>query len=184
MGLDPQKDNISIQAIGDSTVIAQSLASGIIDGAALDRLQSARLQGQGVKVLYDLGKIPLPSSPFMASEAFIQKSPQTVENLIKALIEASAIMRAQKERGVAILQKYLKTDRQLAELGYKYLLEDLTPYTFVTTKGLKTAQDVIALRDPKITKFNVEELLDQRILSKVVKSGYVEEIERKYKLRS
>ena len=184
MGLDPQKDNINIQAIGDSTVIAQSLASGIIDGAALDRLQSARLQGLGVKVLFDLGKIPLPSSPFMSSEAFIQKNPQTVENFIKALIEASAIMRSQKERGVAILQKYLKADRQLAELGYKFLLEDLTPYTFVTSKGLKTAQDVIALRDPKITKFNVEELLDQRILTKVVKSGYVEEIERKYKLRS
>ena len=29
MGLDPQKDNISIQAIGDSTVIAQALATGI-----------------------------------------------------------------------------------------------------------------------------------------------------------
>ena len=184
MGLDPQKDNINIQAIGDSTVIAQSLASGIIDGAALDRLQSARLQGLGVKVLYDLGKIPLPASPFMSSEAFIQKSPQIVENFIKALIEASAFMRAQKERGVAILQKYIKADRQLAELGYKFLLEDLTPYTFVTAKGLKTAQDAIALRDPKITKFNVEELLDQRILTKVVKSGYVEEIERKYKLRS
>jgi len=183
MGLDPQKDNINIQAIGDSTVIAQSLASGIIDGAALDRLQSARLQGLGIKVLFDLAKIPLPSSPFMASEAFIQKNPQTVENFIKALIEASAIMRAQKERGIAILQKYLKTDRQLAELGYKFLLEDLTPYTFVTVKGLKTAQDVIALRDPKIAKFNVEELLDQRILTKVAKSGYVEEIERKYKLR-
>src|SRR5688572_30316409 len=105
MGLDPQKDNINIQAIGDSTVIAQSLASGIIDGAALDRLQSARLQALGVKVLFDLGKIPLPSSPFMSSEAFIQKSPRTVENFIKALIEASAIMRSQKERGVAILQK-------------------------------------------------------------------------------
>ncbi len=183
MGLDPQRDNIHIQAIGDSTVIAQSLASGIIDGAALDRLQSARLQGLGIKVLFDLAKIPLPSSPFMASEAFIQKNPQTVENFIKALIEASAIMRAQKERGVAILQKYLKTDRQLAELGYKFLLEDLTPYTFVTVRGLKTAQDVIALRDPKIAKFNVEELLDQRILTKVVKSGYVDEIERKYKLR-
>ena len=183
MGLDPQKDNINIQAIGDSTVIAQSLASGIIDGAALDRLQSARLQALGVRVLFDLGKIALPASPFMCAEAFIQKSPQTVENLIKALIEASAIMRAQKERGVAIVQKYLKADRQLAEMGYKFLLEDLTPYTFVTVKGLKTAQEIIALRDPKIAKFNVEELLDQRILTKVVKSGYVEEIERKYKLR-
>jgi NitT/TauT family transport system substrate-binding protein len=183
MGLDAQKDHINIQAIGDSTVIAQSLASGLIDGAALDRLQSARLQALGVKVLFDLGKIALPASPFMCAEGFIQKSPQTVENFIKALIEASAIMRAQKERGVAILQKYLKADRQLAELGYKFLLEDLTPYTFVTVKGLKTVQEIIALRDPKIAKFNVEELLDQRILTKVVKSGYVEEIERKYKLR-
>src|SRR5574341_447072 len=183
MGLDPQRDNINIQAIGDSTVIAQSLASGIIDGAALDRLQSARLQGLGIKVLFDLSKIALPSSPFMCAEAFIQKNPQTVENLIKALIEASAIMRAQKERGLAILQKHIRVDRQLAELGYKFLLDDLTSYTFVTVKGLKTAQDIISLRDPKISKFNVEELLDQRILTKVVKSGYVEEIERKYKLR-
>ena len=183
MGLDPQKDNISIQAIGDSTVIAQSLASGIIDGAALDKLQSARLQTLGVKTLLDLSKIALPSSPFMCAEAFVQRNPQTIENFVKAMIEASAFMRANHERGVALLQKYIKVDRQLAELGYKFLLNDLTSYTFVTPKGLKTAQDIIALRDPKIRNFNVEELLDQRILTKVVKSGYVEEIERKYKLR-
>jgi hypothetical protein len=93
-------------------------------------------------------------------------------------------MRANRERGVTLLQKYIKVDRQLAELGYKYLLDDLTSYTFVTGRGLKTAQDIIAMRDPKIRNFNVEELLDQRILTKVVKSGYVEEIERRYKLRS
>ena len=184
MGLDPQKDNISIQAIGDSTVIAQSLASGLIDAAPLDKLQSVRLQGLGIKVLLDLRRIALPSSPLMSAESFIQKNPQVVENFIKALIESSAVMRAQKERGVAVLQKYLKVDRALAETGYKILLEDLTSYTFVTVKGLKTAQDIVALRDPKIAKFNVEEVLDQRILKKVVESGYVEEIERKYKIRS
>lgn len=184
LGLDPQKDNINIQAIGDSTVIAQSLASGIIDAAPLDKLQSSRLQGLGVKVLLDLTtRIALPSSPFMSTESYVQKNPQTVESLIKALIEASAIMRSQKERGVAVLQKYLKLDRALAETGYKFLLDELTPYTFVTPKGLKTAQEVIALRDPKIRQFNVEDLLDQRILEKVVKSGYVDEIERKYKLK-
>jgi NitT/TauT family transport system substrate-binding protein len=184
MGLDPQRDNINIQAIGDSTVIAQSLATGIIDAAALDKLQSVRLQGLGIKVLYDLSRIPFPSSPFMSAEAYIQKNPQAVENFIKALIEASTIMRAQKEKGLAVLQKHIKVDRQLAEIGYKNLLEDLTPYTFVTVKGLRTVQEIIALRDPKIAKFNVEDLLDQRILTKVVKSGYVEEVERKYKIRS
>ena len=49
LGLDPQRDNINIQAIGDSTVIAQSLATGIIDAAVLDKLQSIRLQGLGIK---------------------------------------------------------------------------------------------------------------------------------------
>ena len=184
MGLDPQRDNINIQAIGDSTVIAQSLASGIIDGAALDKLQSLRLQGLGIKVLLDLSRIAFPASPFMSAEAYIQKNPQVVENFIKALIEASTIMRAQKERGLAVLQRHIKTDRQLAEIGYKNLLDDLTPYTFITVKGLKTVQEIIALRDPKIAKYNVEDLLDQRILTKIVKSGYVEEIERKYKIRT
>src|ERR687896_531040 len=83
MGLDPQKDNINIQAIGDSTVIAQSLASGIIDAAALDKLQSVKLQGLGIKVLFDLSRIPFRSSPFMSAEAFIQRNPQVVENFIK-----------------------------------------------------------------------------------------------------
>ena len=184
MGLDPQRDNINIQAIGDSNVIAQSLATGIIDAAALDKLQSTRLQGLGIKVLYDLSRIPFPSSPFMTTESFIQKNPQIVENFIKALIEASIFLRAQKEKGLAILQKHIKTDRQLAEIGYKNLLEDLTPYTFITVKGLKTVQEITALRDPKIAKFNVEDLLDQRILQKIVQSGYVEETERRYKIRS
>jgi NitT/TauT family transport system substrate-binding protein len=184
MGLDPQRDNINIQAIGDSNVIAQSLTTGIIDAAPLDKLQSLRLQGLGIKVLLDLSRIPFPSSPFMSAEPFIQKNPQVVENFIKALIESSTIMRAQKERGLAVLQKHIKTDRALAEVGYKNLLEDLMPYTFISVKGLKTVQEIIALRDPKIAKFNVEDLLDQRILKKVVESGYVEEIERRYKIRS
>ena len=183
MGLDAQRDNINIQAIGDSTVIAQSLATGIIDAAPLDKLQSVKLQGLGIKVLLDLSRIAFPSSPLMSAESFIQKNPNVVENFIKALIEASTMMRSQKERGLAVLQKHIKVDRPLAEIGYKNLLEDLTPYTYVTVKGLRTVQEIIALRDPKIAKFNVEDLLDQRILSKVVKSGYVEEIERRYKLR-
>jgi NitT/TauT family transport system substrate-binding protein len=184
LGLDPQRDNINIQAIGDSTVIAQSLATGIIDAAALDKLQSLRLQSLGVKVLLDLSRIAFPSSPFMSAESFIQKNPQVVENFIKALIEASTIMRAQKERGLAVLQRHIKADRALAEIGYKNLLEDLTAYTFISVRGLKTVQEIIALRDPKIAKYNVEDLLDQRILKKVVQSGYVEEIERRYKIRS
>ena len=126
----------------------------------------------------------VPGAGNMGAESFIEKNPQTVEKFIKALIEASTIMRAQKERGLAVLQKHIKTDRALAEIGYKNLLEDLTAYTLTSVKGLRTVQEIVALRDPKIAKYNVEDLLDQRILKKLVDSGYVEEIERRYKIRS
>ena len=82
----------------------------------------------------DLSRIALPSSPYMGAEALIQKNPQPLENFVKAMIEASAMMRAQKEKGHAVLQKYIKTDRQVAEIGYKPLLDDLTPYTFVPSR--------------------------------------------------
>ena len=98
-------------------MIAQSLATGIIDAAPLDKLQSVKLQGLGIKVLLDLRRIAFPSSPFMSAEPFIQKNPPVVENFIKALIESSAIMRAQKERGLAVLQKHIKADRALVETG-------------------------------------------------------------------
>jgi NitT/TauT family transport system substrate-binding protein len=47
MGLDPQRDNIAIQAIGDSTVIAQSLASGIIDSGCIGQTAVGEASGAG-----------------------------------------------------------------------------------------------------------------------------------------
>ena len=73
MGLDPQRDNVSIQAIGDSTVIAQSLASGIIDGAALDKLQSARLQTLGVKAVARLEQDTPAFKPLHVRRGFCAK---------------------------------------------------------------------------------------------------------------
>jgi ABC-type nitrate/sulfonate/bicarbonate transport system substrate-binding protein len=74
LGLDPQKDNINIQAIGVSTVIAQSLATGIIDAAPLDKLQSVKLQGLGITVLLDLSRVAFPSSQLMSASRLSKKS--------------------------------------------------------------------------------------------------------------
>jgi hypothetical protein len=46
-----------------------------------------------------------------------------------------------------------------------------TPLWLAKEEGIFAKQEIIALRDPKIAKYNVEDLLDQRILTKIVKSG-------------
>jgi ABC-type nitrate/sulfonate/bicarbonate transport system substrate-binding protein len=72
MGLDPQRDNINIQAIGDSTVIAQSLTTGIIDAAALDKLQSvASGAGNQSAIRFETGSFSL--QPFHERGVFHPK---------------------------------------------------------------------------------------------------------------
>jgi NitT/TauT family transport system substrate-binding protein len=126
MGLDPQKDNINIQAIGDSTVIAQSLASGIIDGAALDRAVRAAAR-RGSKSCSTSADRSAFSSPFMVSRRLYSEEPADRGELHQGAHRGERDHARAERARQAVLQKHLKTDRQLAELGYKFLLEDLTP---------------------------------------------------------
>ena len=78
----------------------------------------------------------------------------------------------------------------LVEQGIELLAQDGVRVVMLTGDSRTTAQavarkdqEIVALRDPKVMKFNVEELLDQRILTRVVQSGYVDDLERKYKIR-
>jgi len=94
-------------------------------------------------------------------------------------------MRAQKERGRLRRSAETHRDGQSARGGRIQKSScGSDGLHFYQSKGLENGTGIIALRDPKMAKYNVEDLLDQRILKKVVESGYVEEIERRYKIRS
>ena len=92
LGLDPERDKIAIIAAGDQTVLAQAVASGTIDATVLDGVQSRPLAGKGLSILAELDKTNLPilSSSIVAREPYIQKNPQMVENVLRAVIEGAA----------------------------------------------------------------------------------------------
>jgi len=47
LGLDPERDKITILAVGDQNVMAQALEAGTIDATVLDGVQSQRLIASG-----------------------------------------------------------------------------------------------------------------------------------------
>src|SRR5918992_5623616 len=112
LGLDAERDKISILAVGDQNVLAQALETGTIDATVLDGVQSRRLASLGFPTLVDLNKYNLPilSSGFVMRESNIQKNPQLAENLMKAVIEGAAfsLSMSQKPSTLKILQKYLR----------------------------------------------------------------------------
>ena len=60
LGLEPNRDKMTVLIVGDSPVLAQSLESGGIEATYLNYVYSRSLKEKGFPVLLDLGKAPIP----------------------------------------------------------------------------------------------------------------------------
>ena len=184
LGLDPERDKIRIIAAGDQTVLAQALASGTIDATVLDGVQSRPLHAKGFPILAELDKTKLPilSSSIVAREPYIQKNPQVVENVMRAVIEGAAFCLSpiQKPTTLKILQKYLRITEKDAEEGYKDMVTGLDRKPYAAPAGVTNVVRLMKRTNPKVENVKPETLIDDRILKKLDQSGFIDEMLTKY----
>jgi len=184
LGLDPDRDKITILAVGDQNIMAHALEAGTIDATVLDGVQSRRLMALGFTRLVDLNKYNLPilSSGFVMREPNIQKNPQLAENLLKAIIEGAAFSLSpiQKPNTLKILQKYLKVSERDAEEGYGDLVNGTDKKPYAAPAGVANAVRLMKGSNPKVEKVRADHLIDDRILRKIDQSGFIDEVMAKY----
>ena len=184
LGLDPERDKISIIAAGDQTVLAQALASGTLDATVLDGVQSRPLRARGFPILAELDKAKLPilSSSIVAREPYIQKNPQVVESVMRAVIEGAAfcLSPAQKPTTLKILQKYLRISEKDAEEGYKDMVSGLDRKPYAAPAGVTNIVRLMKRTNPKVENVKPENLIDDRVLRKLDQSGFIDEMLTKY----
>ena len=184
LGLDAERDKIAIIAVGDQSVLAQAVASGTIDATVLDGVQSRPLQAKGFPIIAELDKAKLPilSSSIVAREPYIQKNPQIVENVLRAVIEGAAfcLSPAQKPNTLKILQKYLRISEKDAEEGYRDMVTGLERKPYANPAGATNVIRLMKRSNPKIESVKPENLIDDRIMKKLDQSGFIDEIMAKY----
>jgi NitT/TauT family transport system substrate-binding protein len=184
LGLNPERDKINIIVAGDQTVLAQAVAAGTIDATVLDGVQSRRLHAMGFPILASLAKTNLPilSTGIVARESYIKQNGEVVESVMKALLEglAFSLSPAEKPETLKIVRKYLKVDAQSAEEGYKDMLIgfDLKPYP--SAKGVTNIVRLMETRNPKVAKIKPEDVIEDGILRKLDKSGFIDALYAKY----
>jgi ABC-type nitrate/sulfonate/bicarbonate transport system substrate-binding protein len=183
-GLDPNRDQISLIAAGDQSVLAQAIVTGTIDATVLDGVMSRTLRENGYTILAELSKanIPISSVGIVAKGSFIQSNPQAIENILKALLESEAFIfgPANKPAALAILKRYLRINDQEAEEGYKDVINGLDRKPYASLAGLTNVQRLMKMRNPNIGKVKVEELIDDRFMKKLDQSGFIDEMYAKY----
>lgn len=178
LGLDPQRDQITLLAVGAQTVQSQALESGTVDATVLEGVFSRRLRHQGFTILGEYGELkqPMINQSVMVASALLQQRPDIAESYLKAMIESLAFSLAPKSRPVAVktIMRRLKADQPSADEGYDDLLRGVEKKPFPAADGLRNAQRLMKLRTPKIGEIKTDSIVDGRILRRLDDSGFID----------
>jgi NitT/TauT family transport system substrate-binding protein len=177
-GIDPQRDQILLQSIGDQGVQSQSLESGIVDAVFVDSVYSKLLKQKGMNILAEYSELkqPLVSQSTIVPRAFLQQYPDTAEGYLKGEIEGIAFAVAPKNKPtvIKILMRRLRIDAAAAEEGYADMLRGVDRKPFASMEGMRNLQRLLKPRNPKIGDVKVEDVVDNRIMRKLDESGFID----------
>jgi ABC-type nitrate/sulfonate/bicarbonate transport system substrate-binding protein len=178
--LEPQRDQILMQSLGDQSVQAQALDSGVVDVAFVDSFYSNWLRQRGMTVLADYTELkqPIVSQSSVVQRTFLQQRPDAVESYLKGEIEGMAFAVGPKNKATTIkmLMRRLRTDAAGAEDGYLDLLRGVERKPFASLDGMRNLQRLLRGRYPKIGELKVEDIVDNRIMRKLDESGFIERV--------
>src|SRR5687768_629311 len=181
IGINPDRDKLSLAAFGDQRVISQALESGTIQGGSLAGVFGQRLKRAGYHFMGELEKIPLVGTSIVVKSDYLANQQSTVRNTLRAMIEGHGFVHnpANKAAVIEITSKKLGiTDPVAANDGYEDYLRRTDRKASISIEGVKNIQRFMKLRNPKIADVNLERLIDESLLRELEKSGLVEQSSR------
>ena len=180
LGLESVRDKIDILVVGDLTILAQALAAGTIDATVLDSAFSRRLQEKGFSILAEFSKVDLPLAMqgVVARKAYIDKYPSVIEGALKAMLEGSAYALSPKNKAstLASLKRRLRIGDRQAEEAYNDMLIVLERKPYPSLAGLRNIQRLMKRLNPKVEKIEVGELVEDRFLRTLDRSGFIDKV--------
>jgi NitT/TauT family transport system substrate-binding protein len=177
-GMDATKDVQFIQTGGDPETFA-AFVSGAIDVANLTPPTDAVAIAKGYHyVIYgpDL-KIPYAATAFVTKRSVMAKRPHVVGNFMRAMAEAAKIMHTDRDFVYKVLGKYLRvTDRSILDSAYNAEIKVLEPRLAIKAESLQAIIDELAATDARARAVKPQELIDNRYLDEMEKSGFFDQL--------
>jgi NitT/TauT family transport system substrate-binding protein len=184
LGLDTARDRIHLLVIGDQTVIGPALESQVIDAAVLtSRTYIPGLKQKGFSVLTEVTPA-MAATGIVARKSLLQKNPETVENIMKALIEAEYYVMAPSNRSrviKTIMHRLKLSDPSLAEEGYADAIKEFDPKPYPSYDGLKNMQRLLASQNARLTDVNPANLMDATFMRKLEETGFLAQLQARYR---
>jgi ABC-type nitrate/sulfonate/bicarbonate transport system substrate-binding protein len=184
LGLDTVRDNIRLLVIGDQTIIARALETQIVDAAVLTtRTYIPGLKQKGFSVLNEVTPA-MAATGIVTRKTYLQKNPEILENIMKAMIEAEHYMMSPggKTQSIKTIMSHLKlTEIAVAEEGHADAIKDFDPKPVPSIEGLKNMQRLLAMQNPRLADVNAASLIDLTLMRKLEDSGFFAQLQTRYR---
>jgi len=175
-GIEPKRDNITFRIIGNTGVRAQSIANGVIAGSMLGYTFATNLRRDGYPILADVAdlNIPFQDSALFTRKSFLAQHPETVENVMRAMIDAVGFIQEPGNRNAVLksLVQWLRLAKtEDAVEGYEFMRRMYSKRIYPTVDGIRNAIRVLSTTNEKFRGLKAEDLVDDRIVRKLEKEG-------------
>ena len=181
LGLEPKRDDIRVLVIGDNTVRGQALEGGSIDATSLDGVFSRKAKAKGMIALVDFSQanIPIMNHLVAVKRSYLQRQPEIVENVLRALVEGLAFTWSPKSKNAvlkSVMRRLRITEMNFAEDGYQDLLTrgGLEKKPHPSLEGVRNVQRLMQIGNPRVGEVKLEEIIDRCIMRKLDDSGFVD----------
>lgn len=177
-GMEPGRDFTFLQTGGDPESLA-ALLSKKIQVATLTAPSDAKALAEGYHyVVYgpDL-KIPYAATAFVTKRSAIAKRPQVMGRFMRTMAEAAKILHRDKEFVYKVMGKHLRlTDRSILDAAYNAEIKALEPRLVLKPEALQAILEEVAATDPRAKNVKPADLIDNRFLNEMEKSGFFDQL--------
>jgi len=182
-GLNAAKDRIQFVVIGDPTALARALEAHLIDATVFTTPSyNSKLIQQGFHMLAELTPA-MATTGIVASRSYTQKSSETLESIIKALLEGLTFVLAPANKSQVIktlMNRFKSSDASLVEQEYADAVKDLEPKPYPSVEGVRNMQRLMQLQNPRLASISPTSLIDSTFIRRLDENGFIGQLRARY----
>jgi NitT/TauT family transport system substrate-binding protein len=178
-GLEPQKDVKLIQ-IGRMPDIVTAISQKSVDGGVISFPTSVQAEKMNLRTLYDYADsdYSLPATTIVISRKYGKANRDEVLRFLKAYIEGTQRLFADRELGIRALRRYGGiSDRDMLASTYDlFTSRYIKKIPKVNAKGVENSLALIAESSPRAKTRRAEEFMDTSYMDELEKTGFIKSV--------
>jgi NitT/TauT family transport system substrate-binding protein len=177
-GLNPDRDITLITTGGSDTERVMALKAGAVEATAVSHPGYGLARKMGYSMLWDSAKeLDYPWMEITTRRAAIKSDRELIMNYMKAHLEGIALFKTNRDFGIKVIKKYLKTpDDELVSESYDIFSKMFLPTPYPNHPGMKISFEYVAMTRNDVWSHKPEEFTDPSFVAELDKSGFIKSL--------